>query len=87
MDGKKCRNIALDIEQRREVLQYLLKRYGSIRKLAQVLGVSKSSLHHILKGEQTGSLARIVDYRACLLLDEEELIVILKQRQVLEAIG
>ncbi len=41
----------------------------------------------MIKGEQAGGIARIVDYRACLLLDEEELIAILKRRQVLEAIG
>jgi len=87
MDDEKCRNISLEPEQRQEILQLLLKRYGSIRKLAQALSVSKSSLHRILKGEQAGGIARIVDYRACLLLDEEELIAILKRRQVLEAIG
>ena len=87
MDEEKCRNISLEPEQRQEILQLLLKRYGSIRKLAHALGVSKSSLHRMIKGEQARGIARIVDYRACLLLDEEELITILKRRQVLEAIG
>jgi len=87
VDEKKCCNISLEPEQHQEVLRLLLKRYGSIRKLTQALGVSKSSLHCVIKGEQAGGIARIVDYRACLLLDEEELIVILKRRQVLEAIG
>jgi len=87
VDEKKCRNISLDKEQRREVLSLLLKRYGSIRRLAEALGVSKSSLHRIIRGEQTGSLVHLVDYRVCLLLDEEEFLAVLKRRQVLEAIG
>ena len=50
MRHEQCVNVELSGEQRRELLRLLVRRFGSIRKLAVELGVSKSSLHRLLKG-------------------------------------
>ena len=70
----------LDEYQAREVLQYLYRKYKSIRKLATLLGVSKSSLHRWLKGESIPTIERM---KLCKQLSEDELLQILKGPQLL----
>jgi intergrase/recombinase/DNA-binding XRE family transcriptional regulator len=65
---------------------YLHRKRGySIRKLAQMLGVSKSTIHRIVSGKQQ-PLA-IVRYRLCEVLSEEELLQVLKGKQILLQYG
>jgi len=43
----------LDRDQAREALYYLYRRRGySIRRIARMLGVGKSTIHLVLRGEQ-----------------------------------
>lgn len=71
-----------------ELLRMLVKRYGSIRRLAREIEVSKSSIHRMLKGERvSGSVARLVDYRVCRLLSEDEFYAVINREQLLRSIG
>ncbi len=80
--------VELSGEQSRGLLRLLVRRFGSIRKLAQGLGVSKSSLHRLLKGKRiSGTTARIVYYRVCKLLGEDEFYSIINREQLLRSIG
>ena len=88
MRHEQCVNVELSGEQRRELLRLLVRRFGSIRKLAVELGVSKSSLHRLLKGERvSGTTARIVDYRICRLMSEDEFYSIINREQLLRSMG
>jgi len=72
----------LDLDQAKEVLLYLYKKRGySVRKLAQMLEVGKSTVHRIIQGKQEPP--GIVRVRLCNILSEEELLQILKGRQIL----
>ena len=71
--------------QAREILQHLYNKYRSIRKFVQLLGVSKSTLHRCIKGEQT--LPLILRIKLCELVPEEELLQILKGRDLLRKYG
>lgn len=88
MRHEQCVNVGLSGEQRRELLRLLVRRFGSIRKLAVELGVSKSFLHRLLKGERvSGTIARIVDYRICRLLGEDEFYQVINRKQLLRSMG
>lgn len=67
--------------QAREILQRLYQQYRSVRKLAQILIVSKSTLHRILRNEQ--SVPMSLRARLCEIIPEEELIQILKGKEIL----
>ncbi len=72
----------LDEWQAKEVLIYLHEKRGySIRKLAQMLEVGKSAVHKIIQGKQEPP--GIVRVRLCDILSEEELLQILKGKQIL----
>ena len=71
--------------QAKEILQHLYRRHKSVRKLAELLHVSKSTLHRCLRGQQSISLA--LRARLCEVLSEEELIQILKGRELLKRYG
>jgi hypothetical protein len=71
--------------QAREVLQHLYRQYRSVRKLASLLRVSKSTLHRCLKGEQ--SIPVVLRARLCEILSEEELLRILKGKDLLARYG
>ena len=76
----------LDSVQAREVLLYLYRKRGfSVRKLAGMLGVGKSTIHRVLAGRQEPP--GIVRVRLCEILSEEELMEILKGRQLLARYG
>ena len=88
MRHEQCINVELSDEQRKELLRLLVRRFGSIRKLAVELGVSKSSLHRLLKGEQvSGTIARTADYRLCRLMSEDEFYQIINRNQLLRSLG
>lgn len=88
MRDELCLNIKLTKEQRVELLNMLVKRYGSIRKLAEKIDVKKSSLHRALKGEQVSeALATLIDYRICKLLSEDEFYAVINREQLLRALG
>jgi intergrase/recombinase/DNA-binding XRE family transcriptional regulator len=70
--------------QAREILAKLKERY-SVRKLAGLLGVSKSTVHRVIRGEQRPPA--ILRIRLCELLPEEELLQILKGPQLLRQYG
>lgn len=61
------------------------KRGYSSGKLAQMLGVGKSTIHRILKGEQEPP--GIVRARLCEILSEDELMEIMKGEQLLRRYG
>jgi len=71
--------------QAKEVLQHLYRQYKSIRKLASILKVSKSTLHRCLKGEQ--SIPAVLRARLCEILPEEELLRVLKGKDLLTRYG
>ena len=71
--------------QAREVLQHLYQRYRSVRKLAEPLHTSKSTLHRCLRGEQ--SIPLVLRARLCEVLPEEELVRILKGKELLKKYG
>ncbi|NPA99553.1 MAG: hypothetical protein GXO43_09255 [Crenarchaeota archaeon] len=71
--------------QAREILHRLYKQYGSVRKLASVLGVSKSTLHRCLKNEQ--SIPPILRVKLCTIMPEEELVQYLKGKELLKKYG
>jgi len=71
--------------QAKEVLQHLYRQHKSVRKLAELLHVSKSTLHRCLRGEQSIPLA--LRARLCEVLSEEELIQVLKGRELLKRYG
>ncbi len=76
----------LDPDQAKEVLLFLHKKRGySIRKLAQLLNVGKSTIHRILTNKQEPPA--IVRANLCKILTEEELMQILKGRQILLRYG
>ncbi len=75
----------LDEWQAREVLQHLYKRYNSVRKLAQVLGVSKSTLHRCIRNEQ--AVPTVLRVKLCEVLSEEELLQVLKGKELLKKYG
>ncbi len=76
----------LDPGQAREVLLFLHEKRGySVRRLAQMLGVGKSTIHRILKGEQEPPA--IVRARLCEILSEDELMEILRGEQILRRYG
>lgn len=79
--GQQC---ILEDWQARELLQHLYRQAGSVRRLAEKLGASKSSVHRWLKGEQIPLLYRI---KLCEMLPEEELLQILKGPQLLRQYG
>jgi len=66
--------------QAKEVLAKLEKRY-SVRKLAKQLGVSKSTVHRVLRGEQKPPA--IILTKLCEMIPEEELLQILEGKQLL----
>ncbi len=70
--------------QAREVLHKLYRQYGSVRKLAEALGASKSSTHRWLKGE---SILVLIRMKLCEMLPEEELVQILKGPELLRKYG
>ncbi len=76
----------LDPGQTREVLLHLYnKRKYSVRRLARMLGVGKSTVHRVLKGEQEPP--PIVRARLCEILSEDELMEILRGEQLLRRYG
>ena len=70
--------------QAREVLAKLKEKY-SVRKLAELLGVGKSTVHRVIRGEQKPSA--IIRIRLCEIIPEEELLQILKGPQLLRQYG
>ena len=73
----------LDQQQALEVLFYLHKQRGySVRRLAQLLDVSKSTIHRVLARQQAPPAKLRV--KLCELLSDEELLQILRGRQLLE---
>ena len=73
----------MDEWQAWEVLHYLYKKGESVRKLAEKLGVGKSTVHRVLRREQPPP--GIVRVRLCELLPEEEVLRILRGPQILRA--
>jgi len=71
--------------QAQEVLQHLYNKCRSVRKLAELLGVSKSTFHRVIKGEQKPPA--ILRVKLCTMLPEEELLQILKGPQLLQQYG
>jgi len=73
--------------QAKEVLQHLYRQHKSIRKLASLLDVSKSTLHRCLKGKQP--IPASLKVRLCGLLpeEEEELLHVLKGKDLLAWYG
>lgn len=75
----------LDENQVREVLLYLHSRGYSVRKLAELFGVGKSTIHRVLQGEQKPP--DVLRVKLCVVLPEEELLRILKGPQILRQYG
>ena len=76
----------LSEDQAREVLLYLHRQRGlSVRQLANLLGVGKSTIHRVLQGEQKPPA--ILRIKLCEVLPEEELLRILKGPQILRQYG
>jgi len=67
-----------------ELLQYLYKEYRSVRKLAQLLGVGKSTVHRWLRGEPIPNAYAV---KFCQLVDEDTLLQVLKGEQLLQRYG
>ena len=70
--------------QAREVLARLKERY-SVRKLAELLSVSKSTVHCVIMGEQRPPA--ILSVGLCEVIPKEELLQILKGSQLLRQYG
>lgn len=75
----------LSEEDAREVLLHLYDRVKSVRKLAEMLGLGKSSVHRILRGEQAPPL--VLRVKLCETLPPEELIKVLKGGELLRRYG
>ena len=52
-----------------EILQRLYRQYSSVRKLTSLLGVSKSTIHRVLKNVQAVPL--ILEVKLCEIIPEE----------------
>ncbi len=72
---------SLEPWQMAELLQYLYQEYRSVRKLAQVLGVGKSTVHRWLRGEPIPESYAV---RFCMLVDEDTMLQVLKGKQLLQ---
>ena len=79
------KNCVLDPNQAWEILYNMYKRGESVRSLGEKLGVSKSSIHRILKRVQTPST--IIRIKLCEMIPEDELVNILKGSQLLKSYG
>ena len=67
-----------------ELLQYLYNEYRSVRKLAQILGVSKSTVHRWLKGDPIPNTYAV---KFCMIIDEDTMLQVLKGEQLLKRYG